>query len=136
MSQKKIEARGARKEAVASAWVLADKSKKNAPHAIFINGKELNAYFKRPSLSAKVVEPFKITETEGQYALAIAVKGGGVNGQAEAARHAVANLLVLLNPYLRSILRKAGFLTRNSKQVESKKAGLLKARKKKPHNSR
>jgi small subunit ribosomal protein S9 len=73
--------------------------------------------------------PFRVTGTEGHYNAMIKVEGGGVTGQAGAIRHGIARALVEANPELRVPLKREGFLTRDARQVERKKAGLHKARK-------
>lgn len=96
---------------------------------IVINNKTADDYFGRPQDRRDVTAPFKVTNTEGQYNLSVLVKGGGITGQAQAIRHGVARALLVVDPGLRLILRRAGFLTRDPREKERKKPGLKRARK-------
>jgi len=97
--------------------------------ATWINGKTLEAYFPRLVHRVTALAPLKTVELEGQYDLRVRVHGGGPSGQAGAVRHGIARALVEVNPDLRVPLKRAGFLTRDAREVERKKAGLHKARK-------
>ncbi len=97
--------------------------------AIIVNGKPVEEYFSRESDILHLLEPLKATDTLGNYRITIKVKGGGISGQAGAVRHGIARALVKANPDLRPILRKGGFLTRDARVKERKKAGLKRARK-------
>ena len=76
-----------------------------------------------------VTEPLRLTDTEGRYDIIAKIEGGGVSGQAGALRHAIARMLIDLDPDLRPALKKAGFLTRDAREKERRKYGLKKARK-------
>ena len=95
----------------------------------WINGKTLEDYFPRLLHRKSVLAPLQVTELQGQYDLRVRVHGGGLTGQAGAVRHGFARALVEANPELRVALKREGFLTRDARQVERKKAGLHKARK-------
>jgi small subunit ribosomal protein S9 len=95
----------------------------------WINGKTLEEYFPRLVHRVVVNAPLKLTELEGQYDLRVRVHGGGPSGQAGAIRHGIARALVEVNPDFRVLLKRQGYLTRDARQVERKKAGLHKARK-------
>ena len=95
----------------------------------WINGRTLEEYFPRLGHRTGVMAPLKTTALEGQYDLRVRVHGGGPSGQAGAVRHGIARALVEVDPELRVPLKRAGFLTRDARQVERKKAGLHKARK-------
>jgi small subunit ribosomal protein S9 len=95
----------------------------------WINGRTLEEYFPRLGHRTAVMAPLRTTQLEGQYDLRVRVHGGGLTGQAGAVRHGVARALVEANPELRVPLKREGFLTRDARQVERKKAGLHKARK-------
>jgi small subunit ribosomal protein S9 len=97
--------------------------------ATWINGRSIEEYFPRPTHRSIVLAPLKVAGLEGQYDLRVRVAGGGPSGQAGAVRHGVARALVEVNPELRVALKRAGFLTRDARIVERKKAGLHKARK-------
>ena len=97
--------------------------------ATWINGRSLEEYFPRGLHRTYVVAPLKTAGVEGQYDLRVRVHGGGPTGQAGAIRHGIARALVEADPELRVPLKRAGFLTRDARIVERKKAGLHKARK-------
>ena len=97
--------------------------------ATWVNGKSLDQYFPRMVHRMLATSPLKTAGLEGQYDLRVRVHGGGPSGQAGAVRHGIARALVEVNPELRVPLKRAGFLTRDARQVERKKAGLHKARK-------
>ena len=95
----------------------------------WVNGKSLAEYFPRQVHQMLATSPLKTVGLEGQYDLRVRVHGGGPSGQAGAVRHGIARALVEANPELRVPLKREGFLTRDARQVERKKAGLHKARK-------
>lgn len=95
---------------------------------VTVNGKALDDYMPTPTARMTVLTPFSITDTRNQYDVRVTVVGGGVTGQCEAIRHGVSRALITLNPELRTVLKKAGFLTRDSRMVERKKYGKHKAR--------
>jgi small subunit ribosomal protein S9 len=97
--------------------------------ATWINGRTIEDYFPRLVHRVVALAPLKTAELEGQYDLRVRVHGGGPTGQAGAIRHGIARALVEVNPDLRVPLKRAGFLTRDAREVERKKAGLHKARK-------
>jgi small subunit ribosomal protein S9 len=96
---------------------------------IVINDRELKEYFGRPQDWLSVTAPLKLTGNEDRFNVSILVKGGGVTGQAHAARHGVSRALLRADPNLRQVLRRAGFLTRDPREKERKKPGLKRARK-------
>ena len=95
---------------------------------IVINKRDLDEYIKYETLKVLVREPLMITDTMGQYDVLVNVKGGGYTGQAGAIRHGISRALLQVDAELRPILKKAGFLTRDSRMKERKKYGLKKAR--------
>jgi small subunit ribosomal protein S9 len=97
--------------------------------ATWVNGKKIDEYFPRLFHRVLATAPLKTAGLDGQYDLRVRVHGGGVSGQAGAIRHGIARALVEVNPELRIPLKRAGYLTRDARQVERKKAGLHKARK-------
>jgi len=97
--------------------------------ATWINGKSIQEYFPRQVHQMLATAPLKTAGLEGQYDLRVRLHGGGPWGQAGAMRHGIARALVEVNPELRAPLKRAGFLTRDARVVERKKAGLHKARK-------
>ena len=115
-------ATGKRKNAIARVWV------KPGPGKIIVNGKEHEAYFARPVLRMILKQPLVLVNRSSQYDVICTVTGGGLSGQAGAVRHGLSRALTLYEPDLRPTLKKAGFLTRDSRVVERKKFGKAKAR--------
>ena len=97
--------------------------------ATWFNGRSIEEYFPRASHRTMITAPFRTAGAEGTYDLRVRVHGGGPSGQAGAVRHGIARALVEADPDLRTPLKRAGFLTRDARIVERKKAGLHKARK-------
>ena len=95
----------------------------------WINGRTLEEYFVRAAHRQMVVAPLETAAALNAYDLRVRVHGGGISGQAGAVRHGIARALVEVDPELRVPLKRQGFLTRDARQVERKKAGLHKARK-------
>jgi small subunit ribosomal protein S9 len=95
----------------------------------WFNGRKLEDYFPRATHRMMVMSPLKTAGLEGRYDIRVRVHGGGESGQAGAVRHGIARALVEVDPELRVSLKREGFLTRDARQVERKKAGLHKARK-------
>jgi small subunit ribosomal protein S9 len=96
---------------------------------VAINDKPLNQYFGRFQDQEQAIEPLKLTHNEGRFNLMAVVRGGGITGQAQAIRQGLARALQIVDPDLRTMLREAGFLTRDSREKERKKVGLKRARK-------
>ena len=115
-------ATGKRKNSIARVWLKKGEGK------ISINGKSIKDYFSRPVLQMIVNQPLEIIQSVGNYNIKATVKGGGLSGQAGALRHGISKALILYDIGLRKALKKVGFLTRDSRVVERKKAGLAKAR--------
>ena len=115
-------ATGKRKDAVARVWVKPGSGK------IIVNDKEFQAYFARPVLQMILQQPIVASNRNGQYDIVGTVQGGGLSGQAGAVRHGISKALTYYEPGLRAILKKGGFLTRDSRTVERKKYGKAKAR--------
>ncbi|MFN2469963.1 MAG: 30S ribosomal protein S9 [Gaiellaceae bacterium] len=97
--------------------------------ATWVNGRTVEEYFPRTFHRVTVMAPFKVAGLEGRYDLRVRVHGGGPTGQADAVRHGIARALVEADPELRVLLKREGFLARDARVVERKKAGLHKARK-------
>ena len=115
-------ATGKRKDAVARVWVSRGGGR------ITVNDKDFTTYFARPVLQMLVEQPIITAARTGQYDIRITVTGGGLSGQAGAVRHGISKALTYYEPELRGVLKKAGFLTRDSRTVERKKYGHAKAR--------
>jgi small subunit ribosomal protein S9 len=95
----------------------------------WINGRTIEDYFPRPTHRQTAMSPLVLAGVEGRYDLRVRVRGGGSSGQAGALRHGIARALIEADPELRVSLKRAGYLTRDARIVERKKAGLHKARK-------
>ena len=95
---------------------------------ITINGRDIDEYFGLETLKLVINQPFGVTNTVGKYDIVANVKGGGISGQAGAIRHGVSRALLLVDDSYRTLLKKAGFLTRDPRMKERKKYGLKAAR--------
>jgi small subunit ribosomal protein S9 len=115
-------ATGRRKESTARVWIKPGKGE------IMVNGKKVVQYFARPVLRMLLTQPFLVADRYNQFDVFCTVSGGGLSGQAGAVRHGISRALTYYEPDLRSILKVAGFLTRDSRAVERKKYGKAKAR--------
>ena len=115
---------GRRKAAVARAFLS------HGTGQVVVNKKPYQEYFTVAHLQENILIPFQLTETVGKYDVKVNVHGGGVKGQAEAVRLAIARALLKDDPEYRSAMKTLGILTRDSRVVERKKPGLRKARKK------
>lgn len=115
-------ATGKRKNAIARVWL------KRGPGQITVNGRKEENYFARPVLRMIIGQPFDAADRNGQYDIWCTVSGGGLSGQAGALRHGISRALLRFEPGLRPVLKKGGFLTRDSRVVERKKYGKRKAR--------
>jgi len=101
---------------------------KNGKGDITVNKKPLDVFFGRKTAQMIVRQPLELTDTNGKFDVNVTVKGGGITGQAGAIRHGLTRALMNYDESLRSSLRKAGFVTRDAREVERKKVGLRKAR--------
>ena len=97
--------------------------------ATWVNGRTIEEYFPRQALRTRATAPLRGTGVEGRVDIRARLQGGGPTGQAGALRHGIARALVEADPELRTALKREGFLTRDARIVERKKAGLHKARK-------
>ncbi|MGH3024138.1 MAG: 30S ribosomal protein S9 [Gaiellaceae bacterium] len=97
--------------------------------ATWINGRTLEDYFPREALRVTATAPLRVAGVDGRFDIRARLHGGGPTGQAGALRHGIARALVEADPELRTVLKREGFLTRDARIVERKKAGLHKARK-------
>ena len=120
-SNKKI---GRRKTSVARVYMSEGKGN------IMVNKKSYSDFFDTAILQYKIQQPFSLTETKDKFDLSVTVKGGGVNGQAEAIRLAISRALVEFNEEFKPVLKSEGLMTRDPRMVERKKFGQKKARKK------
>jgi len=115
-------ATGKRKNAVARVWIKPGSGK------VTVNDRTIDVYFARPVLRMILRQPLEIARRVDQYDMFITVAGGGLSGQAGAVRHGLSKALTYYEPELRAVLKKEGFLTRDSRVVERKKYGRKKAR--------
>ncbi len=121
-AQGRAYATGKRKNAIARVWVSRGSGK------ILVNDKDFGVYFARPVLRMVVQQPIIAADRNGQYDVHATVTGGGLSGQAGALRHGISKALTYYEPDLRTVLKKGGFITRDSRVVERKKYGKAKAR--------
>ena len=115
-------ATGRRKNAVARVWIKPGAGK------VTVNSREESVYFARAVLRMILHQPLVVTGRETQFDVVATVVGGGLSGQAGAVRHGISRALVCYEPELKPILKKHGFMTRDSRMVERKKFGKAKAR--------
>ena len=121
-AQGRAYATGKRKDAIARVWLSPGAGR------IIVNTKDFTEYFARPVLQMVVQQPVVAAARNGQYDVRATVSGGGLSGQAGALRHGISKALTFYEPELRGVLKKGGFLTRDSRVVERKKYGKRKAR--------
>ena len=123
MTDKRIYATGKRKTAIARVWM------KEGSGAFTINNRNFDDYFTRDVLKKIIRQPLEITSQVGRFDFYVNVDGGGIAGQADAVKHGISKALCEFDAELRPILKKAGFLTRDSRMKERKKYGQPGARK-------
>ncbi len=121
-AQGRAYATGKRKNAIARVWLSRGNGK------VTVNGREFETYFARPALRMVIRQPIQAADRTDQYDVNCTVTGGGLSGQAGAVRHGISRALTYFEPELRAVLKKGGFLTRDSRVVERKKYGRAKAR--------
>jgi len=130
MAQQILSNTGRRKSATAQVFLTSGSGK------ITVNDRTLEDYFGRETARRIVRQPLDVTQMVSSVDLTITVRGGGNSGQAGAIRHGIARALVAYDEAMRGPLRKAGFLTRDAREVERKKVGLHKARKRPQYSKR
>ena len=118
-----IQSTGRRKQAVARVRI------RNGEGKITVNGRDVVDYFPSDTHRMILSEPLRVTQTDEMYDVDATLDGGGTTGQAGALRLGIARALLELDPDVRPLLKKSGFLTRDAREKESKKYGLKKARK-------
>jgi small subunit ribosomal protein S9 len=123
MTDKRIYATGKRKTAVARVWM------KEGSGTFTVNNRNFDDYFTRDVLKKIIQQPLEITNQMGKFDFYINVGGGGIAGQADAVKHGISKALCEFDAELRPVLKKAGFLTRDSRMKERKKYGQPGARK-------
>ena len=122
MSEDRFYATGKRKNAIARVWLRPGTGK------IVINNRQIGDYFGRQTSRMVIMQPFELTQTLGRFDAVANVHGGGLSGQAGAVKHGISKALLAVDPSYRSILKSAGFLTRDSRIKERKKYGKRGAR--------
>lgn len=122
MNQERFYATGKRKNAIARVWI------KPGTGNLLVNNRPLDTYFGRQTSRMVVMQPFELTQTVGRFDLMVNVSGGGLSGQAGAIKHGISKALLEVDPAYRSVLKSAGFLTRDSRVKERKKYGKRGAR--------
>ncbi|MDD2774980.1 MAG: 30S ribosomal protein S9 [Gallionella sp.] len=121
---------GRRKSAVARVFIKAGKGD------IVVNDKPVDVFFSRETGRMIVRQPLTLTETLGKFDIMVNVSGGGEAGQAGAVRHGITRALIEYDPALKPVLKHAGLVTRDAREVERKKVGLRKARRRKQFSKR
>ena len=130
MAEVVYSATGRRKSSVARVRLVPGAGK------VVINGREMNDYFGLETLKLIVNQPLELTKTKDKYDVLVNVVGGGVSGQAGAIRHGITRALIDYDAALKSVLSQAGLVTRDAREVERKKVGLRKARRRKQFSKR
>jgi len=124
---------GKRKNAIARVYL---RPRSDASGTIRVNKRPLEDYFPRETSQMLIMRPLELTSTVGQYDILVNVSGGGLTGQAGAVKHGIARALTEVDPEHRAVLKKAGHLTRDARQVERKKYGLAGARRRFQYSKR
>ncbi|MCG6981768.1 MAG: 30S ribosomal protein S9 [Deltaproteobacteria bacterium] len=130
MSEERHYATGKRKTSVARVWLMPGDGN------ITINKRHIDEYVKRETAKMVIRQPLELTETLGKYDIFVNVRGGGISGQAGAIKHGISKALLEANPDFRPLLKKSGFLTRDSRVKERKKYGQPGARKRFQYSKR
>ena len=124
---------GKRKNAIARVYL---RTRTGDEGSIRVNDRSFEQYFPRPTSRMIIMQPLELTSTVGRFDIFINVCGGGLSGQAGAVRHGIARALLEVDPGFRPVLKKAGHLTRDSREVERKKYGLAGARRRFQYSKR
>ena len=130
MAEQRFYATGKRKTSIARVWLTPGEGK------IIVNRRSMEEYFSRATSRMVILQPLRLTRTEGQYNISVNVRGGGLSGQADAIKHGITKALLEVNQSLRPTLKKAGFITRDSRIKERKKYGQPGARKRFQYSKR
>ncbi len=130
MAENQYYGTGRRKTATARVFLSAGTG------TITINNRSLDTYFGRPTARMVVRQPLELIDAADKYDVIVTVKGGGIGGQAGAIRHGITRALIAADETLKPALRQAGFVTRDAREVERKKIGLRKARKRPQYSKR
>jgi small subunit ribosomal protein S9 len=130
MSEERYYATGRRKTSVARVWLTPGEG------SVVINKRSIDDYLKRETAKMVIRQPLELTETLGKFDIYVNVRGGGISGQAGAIKHGISRALLAVNPDFRPLLKKSGFLTRDSRVKERKKYGQPGARKRFQYSKR
>lgn len=130
MSEERYYATGRRKTSVARVWLMPGEG------IVTINKRSIDDYLKRETAKMIIRQPLELTETLGKFDIYVNVRGGGISGQAGAIKHGISRALLAVNPDFRPLLKKSGFLTRDSRVKERKKYGQPGARKRFQYSKR
>jgi small subunit ribosomal protein S9 len=131
--EKQLHKVGKRKNAIARVYL---RPRAGETGVIRINDRSFEDYFPRPTARMMIMQPLELTQTVGRFDVQINVRGGGLSGQAGSVRHGISRALLSVDPAFRAVLKKAGFLTRDSREVERKKYGLAGARRRYQYSKR
>jgi small subunit ribosomal protein S9 len=131
--EKQLHRVGKRKNAIARVYL---RSRSGDEGSIRINGRSFEDYFPRPTARMLIMQPLELTQTVGRFDIVVNVLGGGLSGQAGAVKHGISRALLEVDATYRPVLKKAGHLTRDSREVERKKYGLAGARRRYQYSKR
>jgi small subunit ribosomal protein S9 len=131
--EKQLHEVGKRKNAIARVYL---RPRAGDEGTIRVNGRTFEEYFPRPTSRMIILQPLELTSSVGRFDISINVHGGGLSGQAGAVKHGISKALLDVDPGFRPILKKAGHLTRDSREVERKKYGLSGARRRYQYSKR
>lgn len=131
--EKQLHEVGKRKNAIARVYL---RSRAGDTGMIRVNGRAFEDYFPRPSSRLLIMQVLELTSTVGRFDIQVNVQGGGLSGQAGAVKHGIAKALLDVDPAYRPVLKKAGHLTRDPREVERKKYGLAGARRRFQYSKR
>ena len=131
--EKQIHRVGKRKSSIARVYV---RPRTGETGAIRINGRAFEEYFPRPTARMLIMQPLELTQTVGRFDIDVNVIGGGISGQAGAVKHGISRALLNVDATFRPVLKKAGHLTRDAREVERKKYGLAGARRRFQYSKR
>src|SRR3954471_18819594 len=124
---------GKRKNAIARVYL---RERSGETGLIRVNDRSFEDYFPRPTARMLIMQPLELTSTVGRFDVYVNVKGGGTSGQAGAVKHGITKALLDVDPAFRPVLKKAGFITRDAREVERKKYGLAGARRRFQYSKR
>ena len=131
--EKQIHEVGKRKSSIARVYL---RQRTGEAGVIRVNGRSFEDYFPRPTARMIIMQPLELTQTVGRFDIFINVHGGGSSGQAGAVKHGISKALLDVDPALRPVLKRAGHLTRDAREVERKKYGLAGARRRFQYSKR